>query len=297
MTGSVLTLGTFDGVHRGHRKLFNDVVKRARLLGLTPAAITFTVPPRLFFFPSPEASLLTTIDEKKQLLKECGIEKIYVLKFDARLARMSAKTFFGKYIAGLGFAREVIVGYNFGFGKNREGDTRFLETAGRKAGIGVKILPPIVAGAVPVSSGRIREALKQGSLEQANSLLGAPYSVTGRVMKGRNLGQKLGFPTANLETARDKIVPLGVFAVKAEIEGERKTWDGMANSGFRPTIEGGISKKLFLEVHLFDFSGNLYGKTLKIRLLHKLRNEKVFDSLAELTHQLKKDRCRAKNLL
>lgn len=297
MNGSVLTLGTFDGVHRGHREIFRSVLRRARLLRLLPAALTFTVPPRLFFFPSPEASLLTSVAEKKELLKECGIERIWVLKFDSRLAHMSAEAFFRKYIAGLARAREVIVGYNFGFGKNREGDARFLEEAGRRFGIGVRILPPVVAGAVPVSSGRIREALREGALERANALLGAPYAVTGRVVRGRKLGQKLGFPTANLETVPEKIVPVGVFAVQAVLPGGRRVLGGMANSGFRPTVDGVGSKRHSLEVHIFGFSGNLYGKTLKIRLVRKLRDEKAFGSLADLTRQLDNDRVRAKKIL
>lgn len=295
MNGSVLTLGTFDGVHRGHREIFRSVARRARLLCLTPAALTFTVPPRLFFFPSPEASLLTTVAEKKELFKECGIERIWVLKFDSRLAHMSAEAFFSKYVAGICKAREVIVGYNFVFGKNREGDARFLEEAGRRFGIGVKILPPIVAGAVPVSSGRIREALRDGDLERANAFLGSPYAVTGRVVIGRKLGQKLGFPTANLETVPEKIIPPGVFAVQAVLPGGRMVLGGMANSGFRPTVAG--PKKKSLEVHIFGFSGNLYGKTLKIRLVRKLRDEKAFGSLADLARQLEKDRARAQKIL
>ena len=284
--GSVLTIGSFDGVHLGHRKIFHEVVRRAKRLGLTPAALTFALPPRLFFFPSNEPALLSTLREKIELMKACGIKKIHVLKFDAALARVSARDFFDKYILGLCNAKEVVVGYNFGFGRNREGDSRFLEESGRRNNIGIYILPPVVNGSVPASSGRIRQALREGNLARANSLLGVSYTLTGKVVMGRKLGRKLGFPTANLKLSPEKIVPLGVFAVRATLPGGREL-KGMANYGRTRTFE----------VHLFGFSGNLYGKTLQVRLIRKIRDEKAFTSLHDLSHQLEKDGIKARKML
>ncbi len=292
MKNSILTIGTFDGVHLGHRKIIRDVVDRAKKTGCESAAITFSVPPRLYFFPSNEPALLTTVTEKKELLKSCGIDKVHVLDFDENLARLSAADFFKKFVIKKCRAQEIIVGYNFGFGHNREGDARFLEKAGAENGIRVKIFPAVVSKSVPISSGRIRDALKEGNLKLANSLLGEPYRVSGKVVHGQHLGSRLGFPTANLDIDKNKIVPLGVYAVQAGLTG-KKIYKGMANVGFRPTVTGSGLKVKSVEIHLFNFSGNLYGKTLRVRFIAKIREERAFPSLDELRGQLKKDRMNA----
>ena len=292
---SVLTIGTFDGVHLGHRKISEKVVQLAKKTKTVPAAITFDIPPRLFFFPSAEPCLLTSVTEKMLLLKKYGIKKAAVLKFNRKLSRISADDFFKNFVVRKCGARAIVVGANFAFGRNRQGDARFLEKCARKHSIPVIVVPPLCSGNVPVSSGRIREVLRAGRVEESRRLLGYPYSISGKVVRGLDLGKKIGFPTANLAVPPQKILPPGVFAVRASISGESskpRTFGGMCNIGFKPTVLRG-NRKMTAEVHLFRFAGGLYGKTLKVEFFRKLREEKVFQNLAELRDQLERDKVRA----
>ena len=296
MSPSILTVGTFDGVHRGHQKIFKKVARLAQKTGARPAAITFNIPPRLFFFPSREPSLLTTVQEKADRLKSCGIQKVRVLEFNKSLARISAEKFFEKFILKELGARQIVIGYNFGFGKNREGDPRFLESLGRKHGIKVHVIPPVTFRSVPVSSGKIRDALKAGDLKSANDLLGYSYFLTGKVVPGQKLGAKLGFPTANIAVPPEKITPPGVYAVRVTTP-VGKTYGGMCNVGFRPTVAGNGAGQRSVEVPLFGFTGSLYGKTLKVEFVRKLRDEVSFPGLDALRRQLFRDRARAQAFL
>ena len=296
MKRSVLTIGTFDGVHRGHRRILKIAADRAKKEGFESAAITFNIPPRLFFFPSAEPSLLTTVREKVELLRSCGIAKIHVLEFGARLARVSADAFFKNVILGKTRASQIVVGYNFGFGRNREGDTRFLERKGAGHGIPLRVIPPVTYRNVPVSSGKIRDALKTGDLKRANALLGYAYFLSGKVVPGQKMGARLGFPTANLAVDPAKIVPAGVFAVRVRTP-LGKTYGGMCNVGFRPTLAQAGEKVQTVEVHLFGFSGRLYGKILRVEFVKKLRAEAAFPSLDHLRRQLSRDRLRAQRAL
>ena len=295
MKSSVLTIGTFDGVHRGHQEIIRKTCALAKTQGSIPTAITFEIPPRLFFFPSLEPSLLNTVEEKGHLLKSDGIGKVIVMRFNRAFAEISALDFFKKIIVSKYRARALVVGYNFGFGKNREGDTRFLEKICREYGIPLTIVPPLCQRSVPVSSGRIREALKQNELAEANRLLGRPYFVIGKVVRGKGLGRKLGFPTANIGVPNAKIIPSGVFAVKVSMGGGRK-YSGVCNVGFRPTILSGAKSKS-VEANLFHFSGNLYGRRLKVEFLKKIRAEQKFAGLTELKAQVEKDKAYARKAL
>ena len=286
--GNILTLGTFDGVHRGHQALLNSVTTFAKELHLKSLALTFTKPPRLYFSPSKEPTLLTTIQEKRRFLNSIGIDRVRVLNFNQSLASVSATDFFNRIILRQCGAKGIVVGYNFCFGSSREGTIPFLKKMAKRKGIRVEVLPPLLKGERPISSGWIRESLKRGHLKLANDLLGRAYSAEGTVVPGLGIGKKIGFPTLNFKVDPMKILPEGVFVVKVNLKDENKFWIGMANVGVRPTIVEELKNKR-LEVHLLNFRGNLYGETLTAHFLKKIRSEKKFDSLGSLKAQLKKD--------
>jgi riboflavin kinase/FMN adenylyltransferase len=294
--GSALTIGTFDGVHRGHQEIVREVSKIAREKGLTAVAVTFDLPPRLFFFPSKQPSLISSVPEKVFLLRRFGIEKVVVLKFDEKLSRISAEDFFRDIVIEKCGARAVVVGYNFGFGRNREGDSRFLEKCAQPHSIPVRVIPPLCQGNVPISSGRIRNALVSGHLEDANRMLGYPYLVSGKVAPGLMIGKEIGFPTANISVPRRKILVRGVFAVQAAIQDscpKTRIYGGMCNVGFKPTLRRKNQSGMTVEAHLFGFEGSLYGKELKIEFHKKLRDEMTFSGIKELQNQIRLDKISA----
>ncbi|OGR83933.1 MAG: riboflavin biosynthesis protein RibF [Elusimicrobia bacterium RIFCSPHIGHO2_01_FULL_64_10] len=296
MKGSVVTIGTFDGVHRGHREILRACAAHARRLELPSVAVTFQIPPRLFFIPTAAPSLLTGVEEKRELILDCGIDRVCVLHFGRGLARLSAGEFFERVLVKRFRARRIVVGYNFGFGRNREGDVRFLEAAGRRRGVGVTVIGPLCAGRVPVSSGRIRDCLRSGGLEEANRLLGRPYSITGRVVRGSGLGRRLGFPTANLSVPAERILVPGVFAVRAAVgTGAKRGLPGVCNVGWQPTVPGrDRDRPPRAEVHLLGFRGGLYGRTLRVDFIRKLRDEKTFADMDSLKEQMARDAKRAR---
>jgi riboflavin kinase/FMN adenylyltransferase len=287
-------MGTFDGVHRGHQTILAHTVRRARARDVPSLAVTFHRPPRLFFFPPREAALLTLLPEKMELLRAQGIDRVAALRFDKTLAGVSARDFFETYFLRRWRAREIVVGFNFGFGRGRQGDARLLESLGRTHGVPVTILPPVDRDGVPVSSESIRAHLRAGDLAAANLKLGYPYFMSGKVRKGAGRGRGLGFPTANLAVSPEKIAPLGVFAVRVRLPGG-KSAGGMVNIGFHPTV--GVAPERTVEVHLFDFEGNLLGQTLRLELLSRLRSERRFPSVQNLVHQLDRDAAQARRAL
>jgi riboflavin kinase/FMN adenylyltransferase len=298
MKPSVLTIGTFDGVHRGHQALLRKVSGRARRRNAVSAALTFERPPRLFFSPSAEPSLLTTPSEKKRAMESYGIGRVVFFPFVPSFMKMSPEVFFERVLVRRFRSAEIFVGYDFRFGRGREGTAETLKALGRARGVAVTVVGPVRSGGHPVSSGRIRNLLKDGALTQANRLLGRPYSASGRVVRGRGLGRKLGFPTANLALPADKIVPLGVFAVRAGIEGKKgKKFGGVCNVGFRPTVDGRRPARPLTEVHLFGCSDDLYGRTLTVEFVRKLRGEKSFPSVERLKAQIRRDALRARSVL
>jgi riboflavin kinase/FMN adenylyltransferase len=301
---SVITIGTFDGVHQGHQAIIRETCRLAQQRNRIPTAITFPYPPRLFFNPSPEPYLLTDILEKQTLLKSFGIQKVMVFDFNRNFSKLSPESFFKKIILGQCRASAVVVGYDFRFGSERSGDIHLLKKMGEKHSIQVTVIPPLQdRKKVPISSGRIRGHLQRGELKQASALLGHPYFLIGKVVGGAGLGKTLGFPTANLQIHPFKIAPEGVFAVRAEVLKKTgsnfsvvKKLKGMCNIGFRPTLHASVKTKT-IEVHLFHFSGSLYGKTLKIEFIRKLRSEMKFKSLPALKKQLIKDKVQSMKLL
>ena len=295
-----LTIGNFDGVHRGHRAMLGRLVAKARELKLPSCALTFEPHPREFFSPSTAPTRLTRPREKIELIAESGVDRVHVIRFDGRLAGLAAARFVEEVLLrGFGM-RWLLVGRDFRFGAKRTGDFAQLESAAAQHGFGLEAMPDVLDGSVPggkrVSSSRVRAALAAGDLEGAARLLGRRYMMSGRVAHGEKLGRALGFPTANIVLRRPP--PLaGIFAVEAQVEemceATHAVLRGVANVGRRPTVKENAPP--LLEVHLFDWTGELYGRHLRVNFLHKLRDEERYDGLSALRSAIKQDVAQAKD--
>ena len=269
-----LTVGNFDGVHRGHRALVERVTARARELQLTSCVLTFEPHPREFFAGDAAPARITRLRDKLALLEAIGVARVHVARFDRHFAALAAQRFVEDVLVrGLG-ARAVLVGRDFRFGTKRAGDYAALQAFGAQYGFEVETMPDVLFEGARVSSSAVRAALKAGDLAAAERLLGHAYAISGRVAHGAKLGRSLGFPTANIPLRRPP--PLsGIFAV--EVEGLGR---GVASLGRRPTVNP-VPLPL-LEVHLFDWDGELYGAHLRVRFLKKLREEQKYDGLESL---------------
>jgi len=269
-----LTIGNFDGVHRGHRALIDRVTAKARELGLTSCVLTFEPHPREFFAREAAPARLTRLRDKLELMAAAGVKRVHVARFDARFAALSAARFIEEVLVrGLG-TRWLLVGRDFRFGERRSGDFATLEDAALRLGFRLESMPDVLFDGERVSSSAVRAALKAGDLAGAERLLGHPYTISGRVAHGAKLGRGLGFPTANIVLRRTAPIA-GIFAV--EVEGLGR---GVASVGRRPTVNP-VPIPL-LEVHLFDWQRDLYGDHIKVRFLKKLRDEKKYDGLPAL---------------
>jgi len=292
--GCVATIGNFDGVHLGHRAVFQHLLHLGREHGLPATVITFEPQPLEYLAPERAPARLTRLREKARAIAANGIERLMVLEFGAALATLEPDTFVKRLlIEGLD-ARALIVGDDFRFGHRRAGDFGLLERLGARHGFSVENLRAITQGSERISSTRVREALAQGDLERARHLLGRPFSIEGRVAHGDKRGRTLGFPTANLHLHR-RVSPLsGVYAVRVEGLDERP-WPGVANVGARPTIDGGSAARL--EVHLFDFDRHIYGRHLRVEFVLRLRDEQRFASFEALRAQIERDAASARAAL
>lgn len=287
---TVLTIGNFDGVHRGHRALLARLTGLAQQAGLPAAVMTFEPNPREFFAPQSAPARLASLREKLQLLAECGVDQAYVCAFNQRFAALTADAFVERIVRGLG-VRHLMIGDDFRFGKGRSGDFALLQQAGKEHGFGVEAMETLVHEGERVSSSAVREALDAGDLEHAERLLGRPYCISGRVIHGQKLGRKLGYATANIQLKRLKAPLSGIFVVTVDGIGARQ-YEGVASLGVRPTVSA--SGKPTLEVYIFDFEGDLYRAHLRVNFLHKLRDEAKFDSLDALQAQIARDVADAK---
>jgi len=292
--GCVATIGNFDGVHLGHRAVFQRLIAEGRARGLTAAVITFEPQPLEFFAPERAPARLTRLREKLDALRHCGIEQVVLLPFGPRLAATGARAFVRELLVdGLG-VRFLLVGDDFRFGHGREGDFELLGAMGREHGFAVEDLNTVTHGGERVSSTRIREALARGDLGQARHLLGRPYRICGRIGHGDKRGRTIGYPTANINLHR-RVSPLrGVYAVVVEGIADHP-WPGVANIGTRPTVTG--DTRYLLEVHLFDFDGDLYGRHAQVEFRLKLRDEQRFDSFPALRAQIDRDAAAARAFL
>ncbi len=282
--GGVLTIGNFDGVHRGHAALVEEVRRQARTLGVPALALTFEPHPRELLAPGPHQPLLSTPEERCRLLMEHGAEHVLELKTTRDLLALSAEEFFHLVIRDHLQAAALVEGQNFGFGRKRQGNIETLGCLCRESAIPLTVVPPLVIEGRPVSSSQVRQALLGGSVELACRLLGRNYRLAGRVVAGQHRGQTLGFPTANLEQISTLIPGDGVYAVRVEVEGG--SWPGAANIGANLTF---AEQERKVEVHLIGYHGDLYGQTLTVDFLKRLRDTRPFAGVAELVEQLHRD--------
>jgi len=288
----VLTIGNFDGVHLGHRSILDTVVARARSLGGESVLFTFDPHPRKILQPERAPSLLTTLEQKVELLEASGIDILIVEPFDLEFARTTPENFVREFIHRRIAPREVYVGYDFHFGKDREGSMRLLAETGPKLGFSVTIIPEITVTERSVNSTRIRSLLSAGQVEEARELLGRPFSVRGRVIEGMKRGREMGFPTANLAPENEILPNPGVYVCSVRFldEGDPekgKVYPAVTNLGYRPTFDD--QRDLVAESHLLDFSGDLYGRKIDLAFLGLLRAEQKFESVDALRAQIGRD--------
>ena len=284
----VATIGVFDGVHTGHRYLIQQVMQIARQRSLASVLVTFTQHPARVLRPDVPMSLLTTPEEKDRLLQQTGVDHIEKLPFTQALSQLSAKEFMRQILHDQLNVQVLVTGYDHRFGHGRTEGFEDYVRIGKEMGMDVVEASPLTGKLEGTSSSKIRKHLQAGNVEQANTLLGYSYSLTGKVIDGFHVGRTIGFPTANiLPNDADKLVPRnGVYAVNVKLEnGEMAR--GMLNIGFRPTLDNGTERSI--EVHLFDFHDNLYAQQMCIQFLHFIRQEQKFDSLAALQAQLRND--------
>ena len=291
--GAVVTIGNYDGVHRGHQHMLATVTGRARELGLPATVVTFEPTPREYFEGDAAPARLMRLREKLEALPLYGVDRVVVLRFDSRMQAMGADEFVERLLVrGLG-ARHVVVGHDFHYARRREGNIDTLRAAGERHGYAVEEVGRFLVDGERVSSSLVREALGRGDLARAGMLLGRPYRMAGRVRRGQQLGRRLGYPTANLALHR-KVVPLwGVFAVRVSGAG-LVDHPAVASLGTRPTIDG---TEPLLEVHVFDFDGDLYGRYLDVDFVRRLRDERRFESLDALVEQMHVDAAAAREAL
>jgi len=291
----VLTIGNFDGVHRGHQALFRRVTEWARKLNGESVVMTFHPHPLNVLFPGKGPVFITPHERRLELIAKCGIDVTIVVPFSTEFAKISARDFVKDLLVQIIGAKAIVVGYDYRFGYGREGDIDFLKRLGKEYGYEVETVAGIQLGGTMVSSTAIREFIREGELGEACRLLGRPYEITGVVVKGRERGGRLlGFPTANINiSASLQASPkLGVYAVLVTVGG--KTYGGAANLGYNPTFG---DTDLSLEVHIFDLNEDLYGKPITVRFVDRLRDEKRFSGPEELAVQIRKDVKKAKEIL
>jgi riboflavin kinase/FMN adenylyltransferase len=284
LRGATVVIGNFDGVHRGHKAVIAAALARGHALGKPSAALTFEPHPRAFFNPDEPLFRLTPEVAKLRLLAATGLDGAIVLTFNADLAKLSAEDFVQRVLVDRFAISGAAIGFNFHFGANRAGSPEFLQAQGKQHGFTVDIVPPLLDGGRPVSSGPIRAALAAGRLDDAAEFLGYPWFVSGTVIHGDKRGRELGFPTANLRLDPACALRHGIYAVRASVAGRR--YDGVASFGRRPMFDGGA---VLLEIFLFDFSGDLYGANVDVVFIGWLREEAVFASAKELVRQMEED--------
>ncbi len=295
MKPSVITLGTFDGVHLGHQAILRRVSERARARGAASVVLAFGMPPRFSAGRSSQPVLLTTLDEKIKILKTLGLDHTEVLTFDRRTASTSAQDFFKNKIVKRWNAVEMIVGPRLAFGKKRAGRLPLLRRLAKPRGMTIEAVRAIPYRGKVISSRRIRAMLASGDVEKAAALLGRPYSAEGLVVRGDRRGRTLGFPTANIQIPADKILPRGVFWVQVR-QGSGHLMNGLCNVGTRPTFHPG-EQQVHCEVYLIDQRRSLYNRRLIVYFRRKIRAERRFSSADKLVQQIGKDFRRAKRMI
>jgi riboflavin kinase/FMN adenylyltransferase len=286
LTPTAIALGNFDGLHRGHRAVIDPILYDPNRWA---TVVTFRPHPVEYFSGQPRA-LLTPLPEKQEILASWGVQQLVLLTFDRELAHLTPAAFFHRIIVQQLQAQQVSVGFDFCFGRERQGNAELLQKLGQEVGITVTITPECTLDGERISSSRVRELLLAGQPEQVQRLLGRPYELIGEVVRGQSLGHQLGFPTANLQLPARKFLPRqGVYCVEVTAERELRAQPGVMNLGYRPTVDG---QTLTAEVHLLAWRGDLYGQRLRVALRHFLRPEQKFSGVSALKAQIQRD-CQA----
>ena len=283
---AAVTIGNFDGVHRGHQAMLARVIEVARARGLAASVLTFEPHPRELFTPAAAPTRLTSLREKLELLAAHGVDHVHVQRFSRAFAALAPDVFVERALVRLLVARWVLVGEDFRYGAKRAGDFASLAAGAGRHGFELEAMPTVTNGGTRVSSSAVRDALARGDLKRAAELLGRPYSISGRVVHGKKLGRALGFATANVQLKHNRPPLGGIFAVRVEGAVERPL-DGVASLGVRPTVHA--DGRPVLEVHLFDFDGDLYGRHLRVEFLAKIRDEERYPDLDTLKAQIARD--------
>lgn len=286
---TVLTLGVFDGLHLGHQRIMQTVVERAAEIGAVPTAITFDPHPRAVLHPESAPPLLQTLDQRLAAFEVLGIEQAIVIRFNLEFAAQDAKTFLRDTVAERLQAKEVYLGKGFAFGKNRGGNIELLREMSKELGFFADEVPEVRLCDERISSSKIRELLAMGKINRARKMLGRPYGVEGVIVRGDRRGHTIGFPTANLHPHNRVIPKFGVYASATLINDQWRR--GITNVGVRPTFETDTEPSI--ETYIFDFDEELYGDVLRVRFLHRIRDERKFAGIDELRAQIQKDTRRA----
>ena len=291
---TILTLGTFDGVHIGHKKILKKITQNTENQKYESLVLTFFPHPRMVLQEHSDIKLLNTIDEKIDLLEKIGIENLVIHPFDEAFSRLTAEEFVSDILVDRFHIQKIIIGHDHRFGRNRTANIDDLIAYGKEYGFEVEQISVQEINDISVSSTKIRSALLEGDMALANDYLGYDYFLTGSIVKGKQLGRTIGFPTANLKTEENyKLIPQnGVYIVKSIIDGI--TVFGMMNIGFNPTVDG---QKQTIEIHYFDFNADLYNQKISVSILQRIRSEQKFESVEHLKEQLEKDKKKITQLL
>lgn len=288
----VTAIGNFDGVHLGHRAILKAAIERARAAAGTAFALTFDPLPARLLFPDRAPPLILIPDDKLELLRLSGIDGVIVLKFTRELSMLSPREFVRDYLAGKIGVREVVAGHSFTFGHNRTGNPAVLVELGREFGFDTTVAGPVKLGGVEVSSTKVRELIGAGDMRGAAELLGRYHFLHGPVVRGRERGRKIGFPTANLESETECVPPDGVYATRVILDDG--AYGSITNIGMRPTFSEAART---IEAHIFDFTRDIYGMRIKLELIERIRPERKFDSADALKNQIALDLSKAREIL
>lgn len=291
---TAITIGTFDGVHIGHKQILERLINNAKKIGAKSAVLTFFPHPRMVLQKDSDIKLLNTLAEKQQILADMGLDYLIVHPFTQEFSRLTALAFVRDLLVHKLKTKSVVIGYDHRFGRNRNANIKDLIAFGNSFDFEVEEISAQEIDAVSVSSTKIRKALLEGDVQTANSYLGYAYPINGKVVQGKGLGKTIGFPTANIALGETyKLIPQnGVYIVRCQL-GQRKL-QGMMNIGYNPTVNGATKT---IEVHLFNIEEDLYGQDISIQFLKKLRDEQKFDSVTALSHQLEQDKKAALDFL
>jgi len=288
-----LAIGVFDGVHLGHQAVISTSAQHARAANGTPVVVTFDPHPEKVLRPKTAPHLLTATPHKIALIRDLGMAHLLIITFDKQFAATEPEEFVHELVEDSKSLREICVGHEWSFGKNRRGNLKLLNQFGARFDFGVVGIPPVTVNGELVSSTTIRKAVETGDLAKAAQMLGREYTVLGTVVSGDNRGKKIGFPTANLSAHNEQFPPNGVYFAEAKLEGV--IYPGVVNLGYRPTVDTRKSERI-LEIHLFDFDHDIYGKDLEVRFIRYLRPEKKFESVEALVRQIGLDVKQARKL-